>query len=87
MFVSLVGFGSMNRSFIEIAEQALTLPQSEQLRLARTLLENAEATGDVGAEAASEEEIERRIHRIDAGLAKGRPFAAVLRDIDRRFGR
>jgi len=57
------------------------------LKLARTLLENAEAAGDVGAEAAWEDEIEHRIQKIDAGLAKGRPFADVLRDIDRRFGR
>jgi predicted GTPase len=77
----------MNRSFTEIAEEALTLPLREQLRLARTLLEKAEATGDVGVEVAWEEEIERRIRRIDAGLAKGRPFADVLRDIDRRLGR
>jgi len=77
----------MNRSFIEIAEEALTLPQNEQLRLARTLLEKAEASGDVGAETAWEEEIERRIHTIDSGLAKGRPFADVLRDIDRQLGR
>ena len=87
MFVSLVTFGRMNRSFTEIAEEALTLPQSEQLKLARTLLENAEATGDVGIEAAWEEEIERRIHNIDAGLAKGRPFADVLRDLNQRLGR
>ncbi len=87
MFVSLVAFGSMNRTFIEIAEEALTLPQSEQLKLARTLLENAEAGGDVGVEAAWEEAIERRIQKIDAGLATGRPFADVLRDIDRRFAR
>jgi hypothetical protein len=33
----------MNRSF---AEEALTLPQDEQLRLARRLLEKAEASGD-----------------------------------------
>lgn len=65
----------------------MQLPHPEQLRLARTLLENAEATGDVGVEAAWEEEIERRIQKIDAGLAQGRPFADVLRDIDRRFGR
>ena len=77
----------MNRSFTEIAEEALTLPQNEQLRLARTLLEKAEASGDVGAEAAWEEEIERRIHAIDSGLAKGRPFTEVLRDIDRQLGR
>jgi len=77
----------MNRSFTEIAEEAMTLPQSDQLRLARTLLEKAEACGDVGVEAAWEEEIERRISRIDAGLAKGRPFAEVLRAVDRRLGK
>lgn len=77
----------MSRSFIEIAEEALNLPQNEQLRLARTLLEKAEASGDVGAEAAWEAEIERRIQTIDSGLAKGRPFADVLRDIDRQLGR
>ena len=77
----------MNRSFSEIADEALALPQSEQLKLARTLLEKAEASGDVGAEAAWEQEIERRIQKIDAGLAKGRPFADVLREIDQRLGR
>ena len=77
----------MNRSFTEIAEEALTLPQSEQLKLARTLLEKTEAPGDIGTEAAWEEEIERRIHKIDSGLAKGRPFADVLPELDRRLGR
>ena len=77
----------MNRSFSEVTEAALALPQNEQLRLARTLLEKAEASGDVGAEAAWDEEIERRIQKIDSGLAKGRPFAEVLRDVDRQLGR
>ena len=77
----------MNRSFSEIAEEALRLPQDEQLRLARTLLESTEASGDLGAEAAWDSEIERRIHLIDAGLAKGRPFNEVLKDLDRRLGR
>lgn len=75
----------MSRNFTQIAEEALSLTQSEQLRLARTLLENAEASGDIGAENAWDEEIERRIHKIDAGLAKGRPFADVLRGIDQRL--
>ena len=72
----------MNRSLIEIAEGAFTLPQSEQLSLARTLLEKAEASGDLAVKAAWEEEIERRIQKIDSGLAKGRPFAEVLRDAE-----
>jgi hypothetical protein len=38
-------------------------------------------------EAAWEKEIERRIELVDSGLAKGRPFADVLRDIDRQLGR
>jgi hypothetical protein len=77
----------MNRSFSEIAEEAMALPQRDQLRLARTLLEKAEACGDVGAEAAWEDEIERRISRIDAGLARGRPFEEVLQAVDRRLGK
>jgi hypothetical protein len=77
----------MNRSFAEITDEALRLPQPEQLRLARTLLEQSEALGDVGVEAAWEEEIEERIKLVDSGLAKGRPFADVLREIDRQLGR
>jgi hypothetical protein len=77
----------MSRSFADIAEEALRLPQNEQLRLARTLLEHSEASGDTGVEKAWEDEIERRIGLLDAGLATGRPFADVLRDIDRRLAK
>ena len=55
--------------------------------MARTLLEQSEAVGDVAVEAAWEDEIEKRIKLVDCGLAKGRPFAEVLRDIDRQLGR
>ncbi|HTI72869.1 MAG TPA: addiction module protein [Candidatus Limnocylindria bacterium] len=72
----------MSRSYLQIAEEALALPQGEQLRLARTLLEKAVSFGEIGVEAAWEQEIEDRIQKIDAGLAKGRPFADVHRDID-----
>jgi len=77
----------MSRRLADIAEEALKLPQAEQLKLARTLLERSEATGDEEANAAWEEEIERRLQMIDAGLAQGRPFTDVLRDIDRHLGR
>ncbi len=76
----------MDRSFSNIAEEALKLPSNEQLRLARTLLESNEATGDLGAEAAWGDEMERRIQMVDAGLAKGRSFDEVLRDVNERFG-
>jgi len=77
----------MNRDFAELTEEALRLPQNQQLRLARALLENTEARGDLGVESAWEEEIERRIQLVDSGLAKGRPLAEVLRDIDRKLGK
>jgi hypothetical protein len=41
----------------------------------------------LGWDAAWEQEIERRIQMIDDGLAKGRPFADVVRDLDRQLGR
>ncbi len=77
--------GRMKRGLDEITEEALALPQSDQLRLARILMERVEASGDVEAVAAWEKEIERRIQSIDAGRAKGRPFSDVILDIDRRF--
>jgi hypothetical protein len=77
----------MSPTLADISKQALKLLQSEQLKLARTLLDSSEATGDVAVEAAWEQEIEGRIQMIDAGLAKGRPFADVLRDSDRQLDR
>jgi predicted GTPase len=77
----------MSKNFAAVADEALQLPQGDQLRLARTLLEHTEATGDINAETAWEKEIERRIEMVDSGLAKGRSYVEVLRDIDARLGR
>jgi hypothetical protein len=46
-------------------------------------LESNHGNGAVGA--AWDAEIERRIEVINAGMAKGRTFADVLRDIDRKL--
>ncbi len=77
----------MSSKLAEITQDALRLPHDEQLRLARTLLEKSEATGDDDVKAAWEDEIERRIKSIDAGLAKSRPFAEVVTEVDRRRSR
>ena len=77
----------MSSKLAEITQDALRLPHDEQLRLARTLLEKSEAIGDDDVEAAWEDEIERRIMSIDAGLAKSRPFADVVAEVDRQLGR
>jgi len=71
----------------EVTQDALRLPHDEQLRLARTLLESSEAHGQPEVDSAWEEEIERRINSIDAGLAKSRPFAEVVAEIDRQLVR
>jgi hypothetical protein len=76
----------MPRTFEQITSDALTLPKPEQLQLARILLKENESS-EPGAEAAWEDEIQRRIEEIDSGIATGRPFADVLRDIDRKLGR
>ncbi len=77
----------MSSKLAEITQDALRLPHDEQLRLARTLLEKSEAIGDDDVEAAWEDEIERRIKSIDAGLAKSRPFAEVVAEVDRQLDR
>jgi hypothetical protein len=78
-------FAFMSRSYAEIADEALNLPQNQQLKLARILLENSEARGDSDAERIWEEEIERRIQLVDSGLANGRPFAEIVHEIDTRL--
>jgi hypothetical protein len=77
----------MSRNFAIIAAEALQLPEPEQLRLARTLLENSEANGNTEVDAAWEEEIERRIRLIDSGIAKGRSYKEVLVATDRRLNK
>ena len=77
----------MSLSLNDIAKEALQMSTPDQLALARVLLENSEATGELNVAEAWEEEIERRINLVDSGRAQGRPFASVLQEIDRRFSR
>lgn len=72
----------MKTTFSDVAADALKLTPPDQVRLARVLLERLEAHGDLGAEEAWENEIERRIKLIDSGLAKGIPFDEALRAVD-----
>ena len=77
----------MSRNVDQITEDALQLPQKEQYKLARTLLENAELRYEPGTAMAWDEEIEKRIAAIDSGVATGQPFAQVLREVDDRLDR
>jgi putative addiction module component (TIGR02574 family) len=75
----------MARNVAEITKEALELPESDQFRLARILLENTAVSGETDVDLAWEEEIERRIAEIHAGAAKGVPYAEVLEEFNRRF--
>ena len=77
----------MPSSFESVAEQALSLPAGERLRLATELLGSVEPGRSEDVERAWEEEIQRRIARIDSGEAKGRPWDDIKQDFDSRYGR
>ena len=77
----------MSRTLADLAEEALKLPLKDQLKPARATLEKNEACGSGEIDAAWEADIERRVQMIDNVGAQGRPFADVLRDIDRQLGR
>lgn len=71
----------------EVAKDALELPPSQQLTLARILLDISEPDQDFSAdaEAAWEEEISRRIEAVKAGTATSRTLEEVFADLDKRF--
>jgi len=51
----------------ELSARAKTLPAEDRARLAEELLDSLEGELDVGAEAAWEHEIERRVAEIESG--------------------
>lgn len=71
-----------------MAKDALELPRSQRLTLARILLdlndEDTVLSPDV--EAAWDDEICRRMRAVQAGAASSRSFAEVFADLDQRFG-
>ncbi|MEK7684769.1 MAG: addiction module protein [Verrucomicrobiota bacterium] len=77
----------MTNELEKVAAQALSLPGTERLCLARRLLESVEPKADEEVERAWEDEIEKRIAKIDAGVAQGRSWEDIKKDFDSRFGR
>jgi hypothetical protein len=71
----------------ELAKDALELPPTQRLTLARILLELTEEDVDYfpQVEAAWDEEICRRMKAVRAGAARARSFDQVFADLDHRF--
>lgn len=71
----------------KVVEQALSLPAYERLRVARTILESAEPQAGEEVERAWEEEIVKRVERVDSGTATGRSWEEIKKDFESLFAR
>jgi putative addiction module component (TIGR02574 family) len=71
----------------KVVEQALSLPGLERLSVARRILESVEPQASDEVERAWEEEIVRRVEKIDSGTAKFRAWEEIKKDFDSRFPR
>ena len=77
----------MATPFENVAEQAMSLPAPERIRLATELLESIEPEGSEEIEHAWEEEIQRRLAEVKSGNVKARAWADIKRDFDSRYHR
>ncbi len=73
----------MNEPAKKILDEALQLSVSQRAEVAAELLASLDGEPESDVESAWAEEIERRIQRIRAGQAKGRPWAEVRERFDR----
>ena len=71
----------------KVVEQALSLPGLERLSVARRILESIEPQASEEVERAWEEEIVKRVEKIDSGTAEFRPWEEIKKDFDSRFPR
>jgi hypothetical protein len=71
----------------ELTKDALELPPTQRLTLARILLDLTEGDGDFSpqVETAWDKEICRRMKAVRAGAARARSFDQVFADLDRWF--
>lgn len=73
----------MNKAATEVLEAALALPDDERAKLAELLIESLDGAPDAGQETAWAAEIERRLERIEAGVAKSLPMEEALARLHR----
>ena len=64
-----------------VIEQAMQLSDQERLEIAEALYESLDGPPDAGADAAWDNEIERRVADLNAGRAKVVPWSEARRQI------
>lgn len=68
-----------------VKNEVLQLPEKDRAELAHLLLESLEETEDVDVEAAWDEELAKRLKRIEEGQARLRPAHQVIAEIRDKY--
>ena len=68
-----------------VKNEVLQLPEKDRAELAHLLLESLEETEDVNVEAAWDEELAKRLKRIEEGQARLRPAQQVIAEIRDKY--
>lgn len=71
----------------KLTPEVLQLATADRAELAHLLIQSLEEDADPGAEAAWDEELERRLERIESGESPSRPANQVLAEILARHTR
>jgi hypothetical protein len=70
-----------------IEREALRLPEDQKVTLAHRILASAEPQPDPAVDALWNDEILRRIGKLDRGETTTHPVSEVFLELDRRLGR
>ena len=69
----------------ELEREVMQLPEDQRVALVHRLLEVSEPSNEAGIQGAWNDEIARRIDRLDKGLGERIPASEVFRELDQRL--
>ena len=69
----------------ELEREVMQLPEDQRVALVHRVLEVSESSNEVDIQGAWNDEIARRIDRLDKGLAERIPASEVFRELDQRL--
>jgi len=77
----------MSTTVQTVREEVMALSLSERASLAHDLILSLDEPSDFDLGPEQEAEIARRVQMVREGTARGRPAAAVFRDMKAKFGK
>ena len=75
----------MTENAERVKREVLELPESERAELVRILIDSLDESSDPDMEALWDEELRRRVERIEEGKARLRPANQVLEEIRDKY--